>query len=411
MNIKSNFMNNSLHCIKSIKFPKHNINSKIKEIIHKNYRNTVFDRCKVLQENNNNSFATIPRKYTYENTPSKYLTIQKDENKIYNCKCLPRKNVIHIKTISYKDKLLTSNTNSPTKDNIAISYITPKKPFMAKSIYNNNSSYYSKTACTSNENKHEKKRFIQQYNISSKNLYPKFNEEEKNEITITNNRYHMMKIITLDKNEENKKIEEEKKQEIKKRNERRDKETQRLLINVLKKKCPICKKLIIHYAFRIHYLSHPSQILSWIYLGNFLNANNNEEIRQLNITYVLNCAYEIKLFDLPKDINYCHLNIIDNPQENLLQYFDKAFSFIESARKNSENILIHCKMGRSRSTSILIAYMIKYFGFSAQKALEFIKLRRKEINPNIGFIGQLYSYERYILKFRKNSDYNNNDLN
>ena len=52
MNIKSNFMNNSLHCIKSIKFPKHNINSKIKEIIHKNYRNTVFDRCKVLQENN-----------------------------------------------------------------------------------------------------------------------------------------------------------------------------------------------------------------------------------------------------------------------------------------------------------------------------------------------------------------------
>ena len=68
-------------------------------------------------------------------------------------------------------------------------------------------------------------------------------------------------------------------------------------------------------------------------------------------------------------------------------------------------------MGRSRSTSILIAYMIKYFGFSAQKAFEFIKQRRKEINPNIGFIGQLYSYERYILKFRKNSDYNNKDLN
>ena len=140
MNIKSNFMNNSLHCIKSIKFSKHNINSKIKEIIDKNYRNTVFNRCKILQENNNNSFATIPRKYTYENTPTKYLTIQKDENKIYNCKCLPRKNVIHIKTISYKDKGLTSNTNTTNKDNIAISYITPKKPFMAKSIYNNNSS-------------------------------------------------------------------------------------------------------------------------------------------------------------------------------------------------------------------------------------------------------------------------------
>ena len=49
--------------------------------------------------------------------------------------------------------------------------------------------------------------------------------EEKNEMTIINNRYYMMKGITLNKNDES-------------------------------------KKWIIRYAFWIYYLSHPSQILS-----------------------------------------------------------------------------------------------------------------------------------------------------
>ena len=416
MREKSNYMNNGLYCVKITNMAQYNADSKIKELFHKNYKKVILNHCKVIiSKNNNNSFSNIIQKYTNENKPKKYVTIEKDEKKIYEYKCLPRKNILHIKTINHPQKSLISNTNFFSRDNNSLCYTTPKKSIVTKPLFNNYSSSFSKTACTSNENKQEKKSSFIKHNLSSENLYPKFNEEVNNQGKMINSRYHSLKEIILNKNYNEAKSktidEEEKMQEIKKRNERRDRETKRLLINVVKKKCPICKKLIIHYAFRIHYLSHPSQIFSWIYLGNFLNANNEEEIRQLKITYILNCAYEIKLFNLPKEIKYCHLNIIDNPKENLFQYFNKAFSFIESARTNSENILIHCKLGRSRSTSILIAYMIKYFGFTAQKAFEFIKLKRKEINPNSGFISQLYDYERYILKYQKNINYTNNDFN
>ena len=53
-------------------------------------------------------------------------------------------------------------------------------------------------------------------------------------------------------------------------------------------------------------------------------------------------------------------------------------------------------MGISRSTSCLIAYMIKYLGYSFMEALEYIKKKRPQVFPNYGFIKQLMNYEKLI---------------
>ena len=150
----------------------------------------------------------------------------------------------------------------------------------------------------------------------------------------------------------------------------------------------------------MHYSFHPTQIFPWLYLGDYMNANNNEELKLLKIKYILNCAFEIKVENIPLGIKYCKLDLIDNPEMNITKYFEKAFAFIELARKNNDNILIHCKLGRSRSVSILIAYMVKYYDFNVKQAMEFIKSKRKQIKPNYGFIKQLYSYERYISNLK-----------
>ena len=222
------------------------------------------------------------------------------------------------------------------------------------------------------------------------------NVGSRNERSSLNHRFHNVQMIS-DKYEKQK---EEKMKEVRKKNEIRHKRTRHLLQNVEKKKCNVCNKLINIYLYEPHYLCHPSHIFPWIYLGNYINANDNEEIKILKIKYILNCSLEINLFNLPPDVKYCHLDIVDNAKTNLLQYFDRAFSFIETARKNKGNILIHCKLGISRSTSILIAYMIKYFGFNVKKALEFIKSKRKQVNPNQGFMFQLFTYEKYISKLK-----------
>ena len=165
-----------------------------------------------------------------------------------------------------------------------------------------------------------------------------------------------------------------------------------------KKECELCHKIVDRHTYQFHYYSHPSPILKWMFLGTFKNANNIEEIRILGIKYILNCASEIKIKNLPNDIKYCQLNLSDSPFADITKYFEQAFTFIELARKKNQKILIHCKLGISRSPAILMGYLIKYMGYSTKLALDFLKSKRSQVHPNSGFISQLYSYERNTKK-------------
>ena len=429
MNNVCNFRNNVLHCINETKIPSKiiiNSNNRPKETISIFYKANKISNYKVLSENKDNNQRIKYKSISLRlNANKRFNTISIERYKRYDNNFLPRKNIMHIKTLTSFDSLSTSKKNSSKNENTSISYTTPKKIIKASII---RSSKYNKTEpfnkydfeherieCSSSI-KLTKNIFASQKNIKKENLYQRFIEGNKSERKRANHSFLKVKI-NLDECSYNKyktisiSKEEEKFKEIKNKKEKREKETRKILKNVKKRKCNMCNQLINDYLFTAHYSSHPSQILPGIYLGNYINANNLEEIRRLRINYILNCASDIKINNLPTDVKYCHLDMIDSPQLNIFQYFGKAFAFIESARKNNCNILIHCKLGISRSTSILIAYMIKHYGYSVKKSLDLIKSKRKQVNPNNGFINQLYSFERYIANSSKNYFYYKNHAN
>lgn len=80
----------------------------------------------------------------------------------------------------------------------------------------------------------------------------------------------------------------------------------------------------------------------------------------------------------------------------IIDCFDEAFSFIQEARANGDNIFIHCQMGKSRSATIVIAYLIKYSNMSTEEAYKFLKEKRKTIFPNLGFMRQLREFEKKL---------------
>ena len=429
MNNVCNFRNNVLHCINETKIPSKiiiNSNNRPKETISIFYKANKISNYKVLSENKDNNQRIKYKSISLRlNANKRFNTISIERYKRYDNNFLPRKNIMHIKTLTSFDSLSTSKKNSSKNENTSISYTTPKKIIKASII---RSSKYNKTEpfnkydfeherieCSSSI-KLTKNIFASQKNLKKENLYQRFNEGNKTERRRANHSFLKVKI-NLDECSYNKyktisiSKEEEKFKEIKNKKEKREKETRKILKNVKKRRCNMCNQLINDYLFTAHYSSHPSQILPGIYLGNYINANNLEEIRRLRINYILNCASDIKINNLPTDLKYCHLDMIDSPQLNIFQYFGKAFAFIESARKNNCNILIHCKLGISRSTSILIAYMIKHYGYSVKKSLDLIKSKRKQVNPNNGFINQLYSFERYIANSSKNYFYYKNHAN
>ena len=164
--------------------------------------------------------------------------------------------------------------------------------------------------------------------------------------------------------------------------------------------CPLCHKEKDIYKYKYHISLHPSKILDWLYLGSYRNACDKQEIKDLGINYVLNCAIECNE-TLPPGVKYCHLKLSDTPNFRIIKYLDKATAFIDQAQSNNGIILVHCQLGISRSTSCVIAYFIKYLGYTALGALDFIKKKRTQVMPNFGFLNQLMVYEKNNLSNEK----------
>ena len=137
------------------------------------------------------------------------------------------------------------------------------------------------------------------------------------------------------------------------------------------------------------------EIIPHLYISSFAGASNLEELKSKNITHIVCCGLGLKAF-FPDQFKYHKINLIDKETENIRKYFDETNKFINDAMLNNGNILVHCYAGISRSTSIIIAYLMKHQKMNFNKALELIKEKRGKIQPNSGFILQLKAYEKEL---------------
>lgn len=75
------------------------------------------------------------------------------------------------------------------------------------------------------------------------------------------------------------------------------------------------------------------------------------------------------------------IQIADMNREDILQFFPSCIEFIENALKDPKNsVLVHCFYGVSRSATIVIAYLMKKYSLSYQKAFERYVSFSHEIN-------------------------------
>ncbi|VUZ44596.1 unnamed protein product, partial [Hymenolepis diminuta] len=88
----------------------------------------------------------------------------------------------------------------------------------------------------------------------------------------------------------------------------------------------------------------------------------------------------------------------DSTKEVLLEHFEDAFNFID---ENIENgVLVHCHFGKSRSATIVVAYLMKKLRIPFVKAFKRV-CRSRIISPNAGFRFQLALFEKTRFKAGK----------
>ncbi|CED84651.1 Dual specificity phosphatase [Phaffia rhodozyma] len=161
----------------------------------------------------------------------------------------------------------------------------------------------------------------------------------------------------------------------------------------------------------------PSRITEFLYLGNLNHASNPHMLHALGVTHVVSVG-ESALLDPSHSISqfphsyapntslwYEHQagrikvldmqSICDDGVSPLRPAIAEAVDWMDQAKRAGGKVLVHCKVGVSRSATVTIAYLMKYCGYSLIDAYMLVRARRLNvlIQPNLKFLYELTGWE------------------
>ena len=146
--------------------------------------------------------------------------------------------------------------------------------------------------------------------------------------------------------------------------------------------------LIIHptvqYEKRDTYQDIIQEENKHIFLGNI---QSRKYVIQEKIEWVIEILSKNEYgLPLPNNVRIYRYEFEDNRHNDIIRWIEEVIPVI---RHETGNGLIHCREGRSRSATILIAYIMKYYNKTYDDAIEYVRTKRPVVKPNPGFERQL----------------------
>ncbi len=136
------------------------------------------------------------------------------------------------------------------------------------------------------------------------------------------------------------------------------------------------------------------EVYERVYIGNVCFAADPIRLHNEGITHIVPAAQEIGR--LHPDL--FHYHSMDSPLKDgndaNLQYWRHAARFINDTLGNDVNarVLVHCNMGISRSTCVVLVYLMIYQNFCIEDAFAILKERRAGVEPNPFYWEKLLHY-------------------
>jgi len=137
-----------------------------------------------------------------------------------------------------------------------------------------------------------------------------------------------------------------------------------------------------------------SEIIPGLFLGNLETTRDKLFLHRNNIHYVLSLTRNKVRFDKSDQIVHIQIPLRDAPYEDIISYFDVLHGFIHKGRQQGVGVYVHCDMGISRSSTVIISYLMRLWKKPYSHVHAFVKIKRPQINPNFGFQTQLMLFDK-----------------
>ncbi|XP_016079488.1 PREDICTED: dual specificity phosphatase DUPD1-like [Miniopterus natalensis] len=153
--------------------------------------------------------------------------------------------------------------------------------------------------------------------------------------------------------------------------------------------------------------THVNEVWPQLYIGDEATALDRYGLQKAGFTHVLNAAHGRRNVDTGPDyyrgmaIAYHGVEADDVPAFDLSVFFYSAAAFIDEALSlPGGKILVHCAMGRSRSATLVLAYLMIHRNMTLVDAIQQVAKNRCVL-PNRGFLKQLRELDKELVQQRR----------
>ncbi|KAE8721366.1 Dual specificity protein phosphatase PHS1 [Hibiscus syriacus] len=143
----------------------------------------------------------------------------------------------------------------------------------------------------------------------------------------------------------------------------------------------------------------PSLITRTLFIGGALAARSAYTLQHFGITHVLClCSNEIGQADSQYNdlFEYKNFSIYDNVDSNISSIFEEVCDFIDHVEQIGGRVLVHCFEGKSRTATVMIAYLMLRKNLTLLEAWNSLKRAHRRAQPNDGFARILLDLDRKL---------------
>ncbi|KAM9844618.1 dual specificity protein phosphatase 12 isoform 1-T1 [Aulostomus maculatus] len=132
-----------------------------------------------------------------------------------------------------------------------------------------------------------------------------------------------------------------------------------------------------------------------VYIGTAADLNDSRTLVDAAVTHILSVDSVDPASLLPPDSGFRRkwVNVLDEGTSDLLSHMDDTFLFIQEAVDGGGAALVHCQAGRSRSATVVTAFLMKTHQLSFLEAHRRLRAVKPDVQVNSGFEEQLCLYE------------------
>jgi hypothetical protein len=144
------------------------------------------------------------------------------------------------------------------------------------------------------------------------------------------------------------------------------------------------------------------EVVAGLFVGSLDAALDETWIRAVHISTVVNVSGS-SYNPLP-GICYLHVPMRDDNDAPLLPAFTAAWPVVFDALTRKKRVLVHCKLGRSRSAAIAMMVLMRWLSSSLREAYDAVRAARPLVRvPLLGFQLQLTQFERREFGCKSNT--------